>query len=176
MLSLPSEFPDRDLLRVMAFGVVLFTLLVQGTTMHLFLRRLGLTRRSQVALEFERRRGRLLASRAARDRLHALYVDEAISASTRERLSDTLDEEVRKHLSAQRDLVTSSPELLHEELANAHQEGLRAQRATLATLLADGMISEDAYDELLSELEVNADRPGEAEKEKSGPADEGQGT
>ena len=35
-LSLPLELgPDRELIRVMAFGVVLFTLLVQGTTIRL---------------------------------------------------------------------------------------------------------------------------------------------
>ena len=32
-LSLPASLPERELLRVMAFGVVLFTLLAQGTTM-----------------------------------------------------------------------------------------------------------------------------------------------
>jgi monovalent cation:H+ antiporter, CPA1 family len=43
VLGLPTELPYRDLLQVMAYGVVLFTLLVQGTTMHLVLRQLGLT-------------------------------------------------------------------------------------------------------------------------------------
>ncbi|HEU5090307.1 MAG TPA: cation:proton antiporter, partial [Roseiflexaceae bacterium] len=42
VLSLPITFADRELLRVMTFGVVLFTLLIQGTTMNLLLRRLGL--------------------------------------------------------------------------------------------------------------------------------------
>jgi NhaP-type Na+/H+ or K+/H+ antiporter len=32
-LSLPAALPDHELLRIMAFGVVLFTLLGQGTTM-----------------------------------------------------------------------------------------------------------------------------------------------
>jgi CPA1 family monovalent cation:H+ antiporter len=41
-LALPQQIPERDLLIVMAFGVVLFTLLVQGLTLPLVLRRTGL--------------------------------------------------------------------------------------------------------------------------------------
>jgi monovalent cation:H+ antiporter, CPA1 family len=41
-LSLPPATPLRDLLIAMAFGVVLFTLIVQGATLPLLLRRLGL--------------------------------------------------------------------------------------------------------------------------------------
>ncbi len=37
-LSLPPEFPQRELLREITYGVVLFTLLVQGTTTELVLR------------------------------------------------------------------------------------------------------------------------------------------
>lgn len=42
VLSLPATFMDRDTVRVMTFGVVLFTLVVQGTTMQFLLKRLGL--------------------------------------------------------------------------------------------------------------------------------------
>jgi len=41
-LALPPEAPERDLLVAMSFGVVLFTLLVQGMTLPLLLRKLGL--------------------------------------------------------------------------------------------------------------------------------------
>jgi NhaP-type Na+/H+ or K+/H+ antiporter len=40
-LSLPPDFPQRDLLREITFGVVLFTLLVQGTTTELVIRWTG---------------------------------------------------------------------------------------------------------------------------------------
>jgi CPA1 family monovalent cation:H+ antiporter len=39
-LSLPASFPQRELLQQITFGVVLFTLLVQGTTTDLLIRRL----------------------------------------------------------------------------------------------------------------------------------------
>ncbi len=43
-LGLPPDAPARDLLIAMAFGVVLFTLVVQGLTLPLLIRRLGLAR------------------------------------------------------------------------------------------------------------------------------------
>jgi CPA1 family monovalent cation:H+ antiporter len=41
-LALPPELPARDMLIAMAFGVVLFTLVVQGLTLPLLVRRTGL--------------------------------------------------------------------------------------------------------------------------------------
>jgi CPA1 family monovalent cation:H+ antiporter len=41
-LALPPEVPDRQLLVAMAFGVVLFTLVVQGVTLSLVVRHAGL--------------------------------------------------------------------------------------------------------------------------------------
>ena len=41
-LSLPSALPDRTLLQGVVFGIVLFTLLVQGTTAGWLMRRIGL--------------------------------------------------------------------------------------------------------------------------------------
>jgi CPA1 family monovalent cation:H+ antiporter len=40
-LSLPADLPNRDLLQAITFGVVLFTLLVQGTTATWLVRRVG---------------------------------------------------------------------------------------------------------------------------------------
>jgi CPA1 family monovalent cation:H+ antiporter len=45
-LSLPADTPDRDLLQGITFGVVLFTLLVQGSTASALIQRLGVRRLS----------------------------------------------------------------------------------------------------------------------------------
>jgi CPA1 family monovalent cation:H+ antiporter len=42
-LSLPADLPNRDLLQGMTFGIVLFTLLVQGTTIPFLVRRSGVS-------------------------------------------------------------------------------------------------------------------------------------
>ena len=40
-LSLPVDFPQRELLQAITFGIVLFTLLVQGTTIEWLIERTG---------------------------------------------------------------------------------------------------------------------------------------
>jgi CPA1 family monovalent cation:H+ antiporter len=45
-LALPPELAERQLLVAMAFGVVLFTLLVQGVSLPLVVRQAGLARES----------------------------------------------------------------------------------------------------------------------------------
>ena len=47
VLALPPETPGRDLLLAMSFGVVLFSLVVQGLSLPLLLRYLGLARHDQ---------------------------------------------------------------------------------------------------------------------------------
>jgi CPA1 family monovalent cation:H+ antiporter len=153
-LSLPASLAERELLRVMAFGVVLFTLLVEGTTMQVLLRRLGLVCHSDAALEYERRRGRLMAARAARARLRELFDDGMISVATWERLSADLDARAQAHVDAQRDLLRDNPALRAEELDYAQREALRAQRAVLGSLLSDGVISDRIYTELVTEIDA----------------------
>ena len=57
-LALPPATPSRDLLISMAFGVVLFTLVVQGLTLPLLIRRLGLAR-AEATVEHPSHRARV---------------------------------------------------------------------------------------------------------------------
>ncbi len=157
-LSLPASLADRELLRVMAFGVVLFTLLGQGTTMQFLLRRLGLTQQAEEKLEFERRQGRLLAVRSARERLEQLYREGTLSGMAWNQLQPELEEHIARHQEAQHALLNLHPALQAEELEDARREGLRTQRATLASLLRDGVISERTYEELVTEVDAELDR------------------
>jgi uncharacterized protein YaaQ len=54
---------------------------------------------------------------------------------------------------AVREVVLSDPAVEAEELDTAYRESLRAQRAALTGLLRDGVISEDVYSELVSEID-----------------------
>lgn len=161
-LSLPATFADRELLRVMAFGVVLFTLLGQGTTMQFLLSRLGLTQQAEERLEFERRHGRLMAIRAARERLEQLYREGTLSELTWKQLAPEVDQQVQAQLEAQHELLNQHPVLQAEELEDAKREGLHTQRATLATLLRDGIISERTYGELIAEVDMALEESSES--------------
>lgn len=82
-LSLPSALgADRDLIRVMAFGVVLFTLLGQATTMRPLIRWLRIVTRGEAQVEYEMRHARLTTLRAADARLDRLHAEGLLSTPT----------------------------------------------------------------------------------------------
>ncbi len=72
-----------------------------------------------------------------------------------------MDQQVQAQLDAQHELLNQHPVLQAEELEDAKREGLRTQRATLATLLRDGVISERTYEELLTEVDTALEQPSD---------------
>lgn len=153
-LSLPAAFADRELLQVMTFGIVLFTILVQGTTMQFLIRRLKIGQPPLLELEYERRHGRLLAAQAAIKRVEEMHREGVISATTWEQIEPDLQDAVEENLEAQRQLIQAYPKLQSEEREDARLESLRAKRAALTTLLNAGLISDAVHEELI--LEVDA--------------------
>ncbi len=155
-LSLPEEgifAAERGRLQAMAFGVVLFTLLVQGFSMDWLVKRLKLIVRSPAQNEYELRHARFVAGRSSYDYLRRRSQEGMISEHTWQKLSaqmkkknDTLMDEVKE-------VMTSEPEVEAEEFDTAYREALRAQRTALTGLLRDGIISEDIYSQLIGEVD-----------------------
>lgn len=156
-LSLPLALPDRELLRTMTFGVVLFTLLAQGTTMKYLMRWLGIGQAHELELEYERRHGRLMAARAALQSVEKLHLSRMISDSSWRKLSDSLLYEVEKARQRQQTLIDEHPELQREEMEDAQIEGLSARRAALGEMLSAGILSERVYDELVTAVDAETE-------------------
>jgi CPA1 family monovalent cation:H+ antiporter len=161
-LSLPATLgADREVVRVMAFGVVLFTLLVQGTTMRPLLRKLRIGVADPVQTEYEMRHARLMAYRAAATHLDKMHRDGFLSEHAWELLRPELLARTQTLAVAVRDLLRINPALAGEELGRARRELLRAQRSALLRLQRDGIISEAVYETLVSEIDLGL--VGEAE-------------
>jgi len=155
-LSLPAAFgPDRQLFLTMAFGVVLFTLLVQATTMRPLLARLGIFTRNPAQIEYEMRQAELTASRAAEAHLERRYREGLISAHAWEVLKAKLQEQNSQLAQAVRAIVKSEPTLEMEELEIARREILRAKRSAYLGLRRDGVISEEAFSLLSAQVDSN---------------------
>lgn len=152
-LSLPLALADRDLLRVMTFGVVLFTLLAQGTTMQFLMKRLGIGVAADLELEYERRHGRLIAAQAALHRIEEMFKANLLSVTIWQQYKPELVQGVQDALAAQNELLEQYPDLQLEEREDAVREGLTAQRVSLATMLSSGLISDVIYDELVTEID-----------------------
>jgi len=156
-LSLPESSPlagARSVLQAMAFGIVLFTLLVQGTTTDWLVRRLKLVQRSDAQNEYELRHARFVAGRAAYDYLRRITGQGLISEHAWQILSPLIQEQNDKLVDGVRDVMKSDPAVEAEELDTARREALRAQRSALRGLLRDGVISEDSYSLLVGEVDA----------------------
>jgi CPA1 family monovalent cation:H+ antiporter len=154
-LSLPATLgPERELIRVMAFGVVLFTLLVQSTTMKPLLRWLHVTTRDPLQTEYELRHARMMAFRAAALHLDRMQRDGFISQPAWESLKPELIGQAEDMAGAVRELQRVHPELAAEELESVRRELLRAQRGTLLGLRRDGVIAEEVFEQLVAEIDT----------------------
>jgi len=157
-LSLPASLgSDRELLKVMAFGVVLFTLLLQSTTMKTLVHWLQIITRSEAQVEYELRHARLAALRSADARLDQLHTDGLLSTHIWERLKRYINQIAASLGTAMRDLLLADPALEAEELDTGWRELNRAQRSALFDLQRDGVISEETFEQLTAEVDAQMD-------------------
>jgi CPA1 family monovalent cation:H+ antiporter len=155
-LSLPEEgvfITERGRLQAMAFGVVLFTLLVQGFSMDWLVKRLKLIVRSPAQDEYESRHARFVAGRAGYDYLRRRSQEGLISEHTWQNLSPLMKKKNDILMDEVKQVMISEPEVEAEELDTAYRESLRAQRTTLTGLLHDGIISEETHSRLIGEVD-----------------------
>ena len=156
VLTISADDVSLDIvnqLRSMAFGVVLFTLLFQGVSMDWLVKKLKLVQRSVFQEEYERRHARFVAARAAYDYLRRMNQQGLISEHTWQRLAPVMERQNDTLVDAVKRVITSDPAVEAEELDTAHRQALRAQRSALTGLLRDGVISEDNYSQLVSEVD-----------------------
>ena len=157
VLSLSRDIPNRDILINMTFGVVLFTLLVQATTIGGLLNRLGLVGRPQAELDYEQIQGRLLAARAARQRLSELHNAGVVDPHAWEVVSAQLTQRIDRLQTKLTEFATANPQVVEKIIHSTQREVLRTQRAAILDLQREGVISEAVAHELYEEIDVAMD-------------------
>lgn len=153
-LSLPAALGEQGtVLRSMAFGVVLFTLLVQGLTMKPFITRMGLIHKSQGQEEYEGIYARAIMSRTALNQLKMKYKEGLLSRPVWETLSKPMEKHASKLVDEAAKIIESNPEIEAREIEAAIIESLNSERAVLQDLLRDGKILETTYSKLIQEVD-----------------------
>lgn len=160
-LSLPivlnngTEFPDRNKLLVMTFGLIMFSLLVQGLTIEPLMKKLKLGRNvSDQIQRYEALRGRLLTIRAANQRIQEM--------ETRGLVTTEIAEELYNDYKLQEDAVNFELQELHlaneflreEQLRMARRRLLLLERSTLSDLFTRGIINDEVMRELQGEIDA----------------------
>jgi len=154
-LSLPASLGDqRAIIQSMAFGVVLFTLLFQGSTMKPLINRMGLIEKSEAQVEYESLNARAVMAKTSYKQLETMYNDGLLSRHVWDLLSKPIEKHANTLVVAAAKTMSSHPDVEIREMESAIQEALKSERAALRTLLRDGKISEETFTELVHEVDT----------------------
>lgn len=152
----PNQFGPGvgNQLQLMTFGVVLFTLIVQGTTIERLIKRLGLAKKSVQQIEKERAIGRYYTALAAQRELNRLQETGIVSGTLWKAMEEAQQAELTEHDLVVRDLLHRYPSLSVELALQARYSILDAERTALGEALRREVISERIQEEMLEDLDA----------------------
>jgi CPA1 family monovalent cation:H+ antiporter len=153
-LAIPGTVAGRDQILVLTFGVVLFSLLVQGLTIRPLLRLLGMVQARPERIEYEYKRGRLLAARAVLDALRQMEQKGLVSAPVYAELSRRYESSSQSLGEEIASLHSAADFLAQEESAATQRQCLLVARSTLQDLQRQGAISEGVFRRLVSDIDT----------------------
>jgi len=149
-----GNIPHRDLLASMTFGVVLFSLVVQGLSMEFFIKRSSLVRREEKQLEYEELMGRAIAVKAAKKELEKMVEEGLIAPVIAEGLNARFEKETEV-LSKQIAELIGEDGLLRKEMdIIARRRILQAEKSALNDAIVKGLISEEVARKIIEEIDV----------------------
>ncbi len=146
-----APFPQRDLVIFLAFSVILTTLIVQGLTLPLVIRRLGVT--GDDGEERVRNKANIVALRAALDRLDELEGDGAAGDAV-----DDIRSHYENRLRVYRDGFKgrSDPDATrrHKDFGQLKTELIRAEADAISRLRDEEYFSDDILREIRRDLDL----------------------
>lgn len=154
-LSLAPQFPHRNLILEMTFGIVAFSIVVQGLTMKSLLRKLKLVGAGEH--EYDLLKVRQAALSDARAELDGLLAANQITAPIHDKL--------RAELTAEQDGIRAElvkmqhedPELITEELRLARLQLVAAEKSAIRRAAGEGLISNELADSLIAAADQRLD-------------------
>lgn len=158
-----AAFPGRELVIFLTFGVILATLVVQGLSLPLLIRGLGL--HDDGASERQETQARLTTAQAALARLDEL--------SGQDEVSQELDQHLRKHYEARIRSITKRSKKAEDDPGEDHattyqrlqREALQAKRSAVIGLRNRGEINDEVLRRIERELDLEEQKlAGEAGK------------
>jgi CPA1 family monovalent cation:H+ antiporter len=139
-------------LQVMTFGVVLFTLLVQGVTIERLINRLGLAAKPAERIEQQRRQARIYAQQAGLEELERLHDQGVLFPDLYEAMAGLYRGELARDRDNLRTHLRRYPELETDMYLQARANTLRAERSALQDAARRGLIADDVLTELTGDI------------------------
>jgi len=155
VLSLQTTFPYHSELSAWTFGVVAFSIIVQGLTIKPLITRLGLA--AQMETEYSRVRAEQIGLSSARAELDGLLATHAISAPLHGRLRRRLDAILSRVEAEIADLHEKGNAKADEELRTVRARLTAAHRSAIQRAVRDGMVSQETGAKLVDALDHQID-------------------
>jgi CPA1 family monovalent cation:H+ antiporter len=151
-----AAFPGRDLIIFLAFAVLLGTLVVQGLTLPLLIRRLDLEEDRLPAKEDAK--ARILAAEAALERLDELLDEDWVRPETAERMRGLYN--FRRSRFQARKAAEDDGEIERQstDFQRLRRELLEAERSAIVGLRREGWISDDVMHAIERDLDLEDQR------------------
>ena len=151
-----GSFPKRNLIVFLTFAVIFFTLVGQGLSLPVLIRRLGLSDGGADAEE--EIRARLVATKAAIAQIDALAGEEWTRDETVERMRNLYEYRKRRFAARAGKIVDDG----YEDRSLAYQQMVQlvlgAQRQALLRMRSDGKLSNEVMNRILHELDLEESR------------------
>jgi len=157
-LSPNIDFPLRQEILAMTFGVAIFSLLVQGLTVGGLVKGLGLSVHDPAQKEVELATGRLAMYYGALEELAKLHNERAILPEVEVKLRQELRVQAVKWEKEVERLQGVHGPLVADQMRSAREDILKAGKSDLLSLMNAGTIGSDIYDELVKELDHQIDQ------------------
>ena len=151
-----EPFPQRDLIIFLTFGVIFFTLVVQGLSLPALIRRLGISDGGADA--DEELRARLVATKAALEEIDVLAGEDWTRDDSVERLRAMYDYRKRRFAARAGKIEDDGYEDRSLAWQQMVQIVLGAQRDALVRLRGEGQLSNEAMNRILRELDLEESR------------------
>jgi len=164
VLSLDRAFPYRSRVLAATFGVVAFSIVVQGLTLKPLIAVLGIGRQEED--DYRISRARHLAISSARTELNSMLEHELISAPTYQALGRDLDQRAEEAEKRIAEIYAQDESHAADEERLAKRRLIAAEKSAIEKSLRDGLISVRAAAKLLEETDRRLDQLVSADREK----------
>jgi Na+/H+ antiporter len=147
-----DSFPDRDLILFLTFIVILATLVVQGLSLPLLIRWLGV--KDDGSMEKEEREARLKANQTALARLNQIGECEPVKADALQRLRVEYEDHIRQVEGAEPENAGTTLRLFSSEYEHLSYEALLVERQTILQLRNENVISDEVLRRIQQDIDL----------------------
>ncbi|GGE34896.1 Na+/H+ antiporter [Pullulanibacillus camelliae] len=151
-LSLPNGFPHRDDILVLAFSVVVFSLIIQGLTIKPLIQKLKLTKTHQEEEDYQDAIADIYRYEAAIEEIESARKDGLLHGESYTELREDYDLKLRKKQEVLNVLYQKYPDLKDRQIKGMQQRLLARQYEALNALESKELVSSSLIDKKHKEI------------------------